>query len=215
MQPSVKYYAIVPAAGSSVRMGQPKLVLPWPPTNDSHRTSPATLLIDQVLQAWVDSRVHETVVVVRRGDAPLLQACRAWPVHVVSPPQDPVDMKASIQAGLRDIQQRFSPAAADRVFVAPADLPTLNAPLIDALITASTPADVVTLPFFGEKQGHPALISWSLTPEVFRLPAAAGLDSLLKRHPHRRVDFPPDLAPLDVDTPAEYEAAAARWQHDA
>ncbi|MCP4505106.1 MAG: NTP transferase domain-containing protein, partial [Fuerstiella sp.] len=91
MTRSGRCFAIVPAAGKSRRMGQPKLMLPFA----------EGLLIDRLLKAWTDSEVFRVIVVVRQNDRNLSEACHRWPVDVVHPGTDPTDMKESIQVGAK------------------------------------------------------------------------------------------------------------------
>ena len=79
-------YAIIPAAGKSVRMGSPKLLLPWR----------SGTILDAVLSAWGASQVTRTLVVARRSDLALHAVVLAHGATLVLPPEDPIDMKASI-----------------------------------------------------------------------------------------------------------------------
>src|SRR5262245_32414020 len=94
-----RYFAIVPAAGPNVRMGEPKLLMPVA----------AQPMIAHTLRAWQDSRVDQVFVVVRPGDHALIAAVNGESradnarVEVVVPPVAPPDMKASIQAALAHI----------------------------------------------------------------------------------------------------------------
>src|SRR5262245_14413038 len=119
-----RYFAIVPAAGNSARMGEPKLLLPLA----------GAPLITHVLWAWQNSRVDHVIAVIRPGDDRLAETVRAASIEPVIPAAPPPDMKASIQAGLRHIAAQFSPTASDAYLVAPADMPRLSPGVIDALI---------------------------------------------------------------------------------
>ena len=55
----MRSFAIIPACGRSVRMGTPKLLMPW---KDS-------TVIEAVLAAWEQSQIDEIVVVVRRSSS--------------------------------------------------------------------------------------------------------------------------------------------------
>ncbi|MGI9471105.1 MAG: nucleotidyltransferase family protein [Rubripirellula sp.] len=130
-------YAILPAAGRSRRMGRPKLLLPW------GRGS----VLDAVLRAWTESRVDQVVAIVRKDDADLRAACEAWRIEVVCPDDDPRDMKASVLAGLDWLAERYQPGLADACFIAPADLPRIEARMIDSLIEEwLTPSREATRP---------------------------------------------------------------------
>lgn len=217
---AARYFAIVPAAGRSRRMGSSKLLLPWP-AFDSGNDIADPQVIDSVLHAWTTSRVAHVVVVIRSDDVALLDACEKWRVDVVTAAVEPADMKESLQIGLRYIESRFSPIATDHCFIAPADLPTLSRDLIDAVIesadalgrarpAANATQPPVIIPRFGAtpgsaaKTGHPALLPWPLTEEIFRLGENEGVDRLVKQHSQHIVDLPGTLAVTDINTPEEY-----------
>lgn len=87
--------------------------------------------------------------------------------------------------------------------VAPADLPTLNSTLINRILTADNDHAVVA-PRFGDRQGHPVLLSWRLADAMLKLPEDAGLDALLAQQTISFVDFAANDRPIDIDTPEEY-----------
>ncbi|MEO2016885.1 MAG: nucleotidyltransferase family protein [Fuerstiella sp.] len=189
-------FGIIPAAGRSLRMGaQHKLLLPWSNTT----------VIDQVLHTWTDSMVKRVIVVVRKDDVQLQQACRQWPTSdLVIPEDDPEDMKRSIQLGLQHIAAAYAPDNSDRWMVAPADLPTLTSELINRLIEGSRDTEAVVVPRFGERRGHPVTFPWSVVPDVFNLGPEEGVNSLAAEHSVHWLDLPADEYPDDIDTPADY-----------
>ncbi len=195
-------YAVIPAAGLSRRMGSAKLLLPWPiPGN------PDATVIDSVLDAWTSSKVLEVVVVVRASDGPLTEACQRWPVNIVHPDQSTADMKATVAVGLQFLQTRFRPTVADRCFVAPADLPTLRSEIVNRLVDTPADCETIVVPSFGGRQGHPALLPWPITAEIFKLDKDEGINRIVQQHPKLAVSFEASLAVDDVDTPSEYRAA--------
>ena len=179
-------------------MGQPKLLLPWDKWT----------LIDQLLYAWTGSAVNQTVVVIREDDEGLRSACARWPVHIVRPLHAPRDMKESVQTGLRFLEQHWHPSDDDRCFIAPADLPGLTSDIINRLIEASADSSCVTIPRFGERQGHPVLLPWPVTQQVFDLPDDQGVNQVVDGNPQLLVPFSPDQFFTDVDTPDEYRRSA-------
>ena len=189
-------FAIVPAAGNSLRMGaQHKLLLPW------HGAT----VIDQVLSAWTESLATQVIVIVRRDDVDLQKACQRWPtVDVVVPDDDPEDMKRSIQLGLQHIAASGAPKDSDRWMVAPADLPTLASPLVNQVIDVSRNTDSIVVPRFGDCRGHPVSFPWSLMPDVFKLADNLGINSLVENHSVLWLDLPADQHPDDIDTPEDY-----------
>jgi molybdenum cofactor cytidylyltransferase len=210
-------FAVVPAAGNSVRMGQPKLLLPVS----------GQPLIWQTLAAWAASDVSHIVVVVRPDDEALANSLREFEVQgskfkaagrldVVIPPSPPPDMKASLQAALTHIQQQYSPTGDDAFLVAPADMPNLSTPIINRLLARHSGDNAVILgPTIDGRRGHPVLIPWPLTPEVFALQADEGLNTIIDS---QTVELVPcdDLAGAsespfaDIDTPDEYQQLANR-----
>ncbi|MFT5328319.1 MAG: molybdenum cofactor cytidylyltransferase, partial [Planctomycetaceae bacterium] len=82
-------FAIVPAAGLSRRMGQPKLVMDLG----------GKTVIERLLTTLSHPAVTETVVVFRRGDDDLANAINSADsvnVQNVQPEIDPPDMRTSV-----------------------------------------------------------------------------------------------------------------------
>ena len=213
MSDKPKCYAILPAAGRSGRMGQPKLLLPWPnfssdfpsPHFDVDAIS-TSQVIDHVLHAWTCSRIDEVVVIVRNDDHELRNACSRWRVTIVQPEIAPGDMKESVQHGLRYLQ-KYRPAPIDRFFVAPADTPTISSAIINRLEGVAANQETIVVPTFAGRSGHPVLLPWGLSHEIFDLGEAEGVDQVVSRHPQLMVEFDADDRVGDVDTPDEYLAA--------
>lgn len=202
-----RYFAIVPAAGKSRRMGNPKLLLPWHSNNEKVDT-----IIDAVLCAWTESRTDEVVVVVRKNDDLLIEACSKWPVRLVSPDEDPSDMKASICCAISTITKSFAPSAADRCLVAPADIPNLNKQVIDRLIEVDfeqrhaeqSISSPILVPAFDAERGHPALFPWNRIQEIFDLRHDEGLNAIVDRSKVALLAMPNRFSTEDIDTPEDY-----------
>lgn len=195
MSAVARFFALVPAAGCSARMGEPKLLLPWQ----------GRPLIEHVLSAWRATRVDRIVVVIHAPDERLSQSCRAMGVDVVLANPRPVDMKASVQQGLDDLASRVQPLLGDAWLTAPADMPELSAAAIDRLIAAHDPAIPRALIAAHEgRSGHPILIPWIWTPRVSQLGPDEGLDSLLRSMPLEKIECGPPARAADIDTPADF-----------
>ncbi len=195
-------FTIIPAAGHSLRMGQPKLLMPLD----------GRPLILHTLAAWQASKVQQVVVVVRPGDEALAAVLKAARVEVVTPPIEPPDMKASLAYGLKHIRACYNPASTDCWLVAPADMPGLSPQIIDRLIEqAAFSPTTVLIPTLSGRRGHPVLLPWSLADEVPQLAENEGLSSLIDRHQPNLIACD-DLAPqsrqafADIDTPADLAA---------
>jgi len=215
----VHSFAIIPAAGHSVRMGDPKLLLTWG----------SGTVIESVLAAWCASRVDRIVTVVRGDDAQLADICRRAGADVAVPETPPPEMKDSVASGLRHIQERYAPGADDAWLLAPADMPDLSSLVIDRLLAehaeweraaksemgrrSAKPASEgrdsarvapILVASFQGKRGHPVLFPWALAREVPLLAPHEGVNALLERHVVREVACGDASILDDLDTPAQY-----------
>ncbi len=191
-------------------MGQPKLLLPWPTD-----AMPDGRIIDHVLNAWTSSNVNETVVIVRNDDDLMLAACEQWPVSLVRPLESPTDMKESVKVGLRFLDENREPSAHDRCFIAPADIPTLQAHIINRMIASPTEPDAISVASYGGRLGHPVMLPWPITASIFNLGKDEGVNSIVDAHRKHCVEFPSEEATEDVDTPQDYRQTltAAQRRH--
>ena len=189
-----KIFGLIPAAGHSRRMGQHKLLMPWN----------AEKVIDVVLRAWTDSKVDQVVVVVREDDLKLIEACNPWPVEVLPLAEETLDMKATVQQGLKFIESNWTPESHDCCLIAPADLPKFSDSVINHVIDSCQGESRVVVPWYGEKQGHPICFPWNATPMIFELGPDEGLNALVTGFDTRRVDLDTHLRPRDIDTPEDY-----------
>ena len=199
MNAAARAWAIVPAAGRSARMGQPKLLLPWG----------SSTVIEQVIAAWRASRVSGVVAVVHPDDVELAEVCRRAGAEVVVAPSPPPDMKASVCLGLESIAHRYAPRASDAWLVAPADLPTLSAETINRVIAAhatnaAAASARIVVPVHNGRRGHPVLFPWLLAEQVKSLPEDAGLNRLLSEFSPQEIDCGAEALPADLDTPDDY-----------
>ena len=186
-------------------MGVSKLLLPWP-----SEASPDGKIIDQVLAAWTQSAVKETVVVVRPDDDDLLRACKRWPVSIVQPQKPTEDMKASIVAGIGFLNSNRLRSPDDRLFLAPSDLPTLSYEIINRMIDRSTDGSTIVVANYGGHQSHPILLPFHIAGEIHELGTDEGINVIVDRHPKLSVAFPAADRPRDIDTPAAYQRALDR-----
>ena len=193
-----RLFAVIPAAGHSRRMGQPKLLLPWG----------GTTVIERVLTVLDHPAIAARCAVVRASDAPLAEAVRRAGGLVLHPPVDPPDMRASVTFALETIQRDFSPRADDGWLLVPADHPVLDRSLIESLIAAwDCDRPLILVPRVGDRRGHPTLFRWSLAREVARIPADLGLNWLLSERAGEVSELPVEgeAALTDLDTPDDYE----------
>jgi len=210
---SFQSFGVIPAAGSSRRMGQAKLKMPWG----------AMTVVEQVVAAWRRSGVNHVVAVVRSGDAELARLCDQAGAIVVVPETPPPEMKDSVIAALDAIATRFEPRDDDAWLLAPADMPRLSSLVIDVLLDEHCPSHPAILvpttilgpthlpqtnrpppPDRGVKRGHPVLFPWPLAQDVARLGEDEGVNALLAREPVREVAVAEPSILDDLDTLDDY-----------
>lgn len=211
----MKTVAIIPAAGHSRRMGEPKLLLPWN----------GQAVMQHVLKAWKSTAVDRILVVVRQSDYPLAAICRQEQVEVLQPAMDPPDMKASVQYALRWLEAESNEtgrALPGAWLLAPADQPRLSVAVIQQLLdefavaaaTAATAATflvpTILVPTYQGRRGHPVLFPWKLAEAVHRLEENEGVNRLLGVYPVREIVVSQPTITDDLDTPDDYQRLTAQ-----
>jgi molybdenum cofactor cytidylyltransferase len=199
-------FAVIPAAGQSARMGRPKLSLPLGGRS----------VLERVVEAVRRGGVEATVVVIGPHVpelVPLAEAAGAVPVLL---PEQTPDMRATVEYGLRWLEERFRPAPADLWLLLPADHPTLDGALVRRLLEAraNTPYHSLVIPTFEGRRGHPAVIDWRHVAGIRALPQGEGLNRYFRRHAGQTLEVPVESADVlcDLDTPEEYEQLRRRWE---
>nr|MCS5572701.1 nucleotidyltransferase family protein [Pseudomonadales bacterium] len=193
----MKSVAMVPAAGQSRRMGEPKLL--------KHLHGEA--LINHTVRAWQASHISQGVIVIRANDLQLQQHLHnflrddLWDVVLADPP--PPEMKDSILAGIDHIQRNRTMQDEDVLLMAPADMPYLDPDIINALLqTHQTKHPVILTPECQGKRGHPALLPWPFAQTVGQLESDQGLNALWNQFPNRTITVAENRSFIDLDTPA-------------
>lgn len=182
-------------------MGTAKLLLPW---------DDATV-IESTIGAWRKSSVDVVVVVVSRNNNALIELCAKTGANVVIPAIPPPDMKASIQAAIRELHRIHAPADRDCFLVAPADMPWIDSATIDRLISAKVDSqEEVIVPVHGGRRGHPVVLSWTLAAEVLALANNESLKTIVDRSNVGEIEWDATILG-DLDTPADYQAALAKY----
>jgi molybdenum cofactor cytidylyltransferase len=197
--------AVVPAAGKSERMGQPKLLLPLG----------TRLVIEHVLIALARSPVDRVFVVIPpSADALGALAQQADKVEIVQLDRPTADMRASVLAGLTRAEEVANRAAPQAFLVALADQPTISSHVVRTLIDrfhCDRPSIVV--PTHEGKRGHPVLFSWSMIEPIRAMPPDRGLNHLISQRGQDVVHCPFEDRQLlcDLDTPDDYARLQRSW----
>ena len=194
---------IVPAAGHSRRMGQPKLLLPL-----GDRP-----VIARLVEAFDHPSVLDVLVVVRPDDTVLAEAAAVAGAVVVRAPESPPDMKASVGWGIDEMRKRWGAGEIDGWMLVPADHPVLDADLVGRVAEAwSVNRPPVLVPTHDGRRGHPTVFGVELASEVASIPDDSGLNWLVGRcgEAVEEVELGRPEVLLDLDTPEQYEALRRR-----
>ena len=194
--------AVVPAAGHSLRMGRPKLILPVG----------GTTVIARVVEALREGGVATVIVVPPPADSPgaatLIQEAASAGASVVVPLTRPSDMRGSFELAVTHLEQMA--AIPSLLLLTPADSPGVSSNLVAAVIAqAGLLAESIVIPVFEGRRGHPIALPWTLAVQVRELPEGVGVNALITLHANLVVELPVDEpgAVDDLDTPDDY----ARW----
>jgi molybdenum cofactor cytidylyltransferase len=191
-------FGLIPAAGKSIRMGRPKLLLPL-----SGQT-----VLERVLSAVRAGGVAEVLVVVAPGGAALGAVAEAAAAHVLRLEADTADMRETCQRGLDWLEARFHPRPDDGWLLMPADHPTTRPDIVRAVLDAVPrhPERSIVVPVHLGRRGHPVWLRWEHVGAIRALPEGQGLNGLIRGRGGETLELPwPDAEILrDLDTPEDY-----------
>jgi molybdenum cofactor cytidylyltransferase len=196
-------FALLPAGGKSRRMGRTKLALPLGP-----RT-----VLEHAVAALREAGVEEVLVVVGPHVPELAPLAAAAGASVLQLREETADMRATVEHGLRWLEERFRPPPEAGWLLCPADHPALDPDVVRLLLRAraASAGHSVVVPTFGGRRGHPALIDWRHVAGMRALPPGLGLDAYLR--PLRAVTLEVAVTSpgvlYDLDTPEDYERLRA------
>jgi molybdenum cofactor cytidylyltransferase len=196
-------FAIVPAAGHSIRMGRPKLSLPL-----GNRT-----VLEHVVAALRDGGVDHVLVVVGPHVpelAPLASAAGADVIRLTEPTPD---MRTTIERGLDWIEERIRPAPDDPWLLVPADHPTLNAELVRQVLAVEGRS--IVIPVHGGRRGHPTRLAGKHAAGIRALSAGQGVNVFIRERADEVSELPVSDADvlIDLDTPEDFARLVAGGFH--
>jgi len=187
--------AVVLAAGTSSRMGEPK---PLVRLGDRR-------LLERVLESLRGSRVTDTVVVLGDSAAQVRSAVVLDGTRFVENPEFREGMGSSLRKGVAALAPGTS-----AFFVVLGDQPFVRSTTFDALIAVreATGARIV-IPTYHGVRGNPVLLDRSLGPEAEAISGDRGCRAIHQHHPEETVEVPVDDPGvlIDLDTPEEVERA--------
>lgn len=189
---------VVPAAGESTRMGNPKPLL----------DADGATFLERTVGALRDGGANAVVVGVRDAKGPVHATASRTGAHVLAPPDVEDGPIATIRAALRWWEEEREPRSAPGALVLlPVDHPKVRAETVRALIEAFREGLApLVLPAHGGETGHPVLFGHTLLEELRGGELDEGARTVVHRHREsaRVVEVEDRGIHLDIDTLAEY-----------
>jgi molybdenum cofactor cytidylyltransferase len=133
---------------------------------------------------------------------------KAVEINIVNNPDYKKGMFSSVQAGVREIEGRYS-----GFFLLPVDIPAVRPYTVKRLLDChKKQPEIIFHPFYNGKRGHPPLIPSSLIPVILESPDEGGLKTVLSRFEDRaeNVSVPDEFIRFDVDSKDQYETLKKR-----
>jgi molybdenum cofactor cytidylyltransferase len=187
--------AVVLAAGGSARMGSPKQLL---------RLGDETLVRRAVRTALASRCARIFVVVGAEADA-VSRDVQGLPIETVVNASWADGMASSIRAGVEAVA--LAEPRLDAVLLMLVDQPAITVDILDRIIVAAADgAELVACEYAGT-MGAPALYTRRYFDALCRLRGDRGGKALLEAHRDSVARVPFEPAAVDIDTPADFEAA--------
>lgn len=154
-------------------------------------------LVRRAVDAAMDSRAGETIVVTGWDHERVAATLAGLPVTLVHNPRHADGMASSLLAGLAQAKD------ADGVLILLGDMPNVSSAVLDLLIrTFEATRAVAVVPTRGGRRGNPALIARALFPSIRCLSGDIGARALLRASDNVvELDVAEDGVLTDIDTP--------------
>jgi len=194
------FYAVVPAAGKSTRMGRSKLSLPF-----AGRT-----VLEHVIISLRDSGVQDIVVVTGPHAPELGPLAKGAGANVVDIPHGTKDMRATIVRGLQWLHDYRTPRASDAFLLAPADHPLFGITTVRRMCDAYQylRSKSIVVPVHAGKRGHPVLIGWRHVIGINEMPTSRGVNEYLREKSEATYELETDDrgSLFNLDNPQDFAA---------
>ena len=189
-------YAIIPAAGRSRRMGQPKQLLPFG----------GSTILDSVIDTMLAAPISGLVVVTHRLIADELDLLEDPRIATVINDDEQSQMLDSIRMGITAAEQAFPMDQPHGFLVCPGDMPSVDlASVLTCLKEFEQHPDDLVVASFKQKKGHPVIVPQWAVAELGEIDQG-GLAELLRRHVDQLhvIECETPGVIQDIDTPEDY-----------
>jgi molybdenum cofactor cytidylyltransferase len=197
-----RFAAVILAAGRSTRMGGPNKLL---------AQVTGKPLVRIAAEAALASGARPVVVVTGHQSQTIADALTDLPLQFAYNPEFADGLATSLRTGLAAL-----PEEVDGAVVMLADMPQVDASLIDRLISAydAEKGALIAVPVIDGKRGNPVLWSRRFFPELMALSGDVGARHLIGKYSEAVVEVPMSGsgALTDVDTPEALDAVKAELE---
>jgi molybdenum cofactor cytidylyltransferase len=187
--------AVVLAAGRSLRMGRPKMVLPWGDTT----------VIGRVVWVLRQAAIQKVVVVTGGARRQVEAALSESAVQLVfNPSFAQEEMLVSLQLGLRALGSEIEAA-----LVVLGDQPQIEEEVVKSILARYRIGQApLVVPSFQMRRGHPWLVQRSLWKAILELQPASTLRDFLNQYADQieYLNVGASSVLRDLDTPQDYES---------
>jgi molybdenum cofactor cytidylyltransferase len=206
---AASFAGVILAAGESLRMGQDKALLPWPPLVAGQIASNDTLLSAAIRS--LSSATDFVLVVVGDNEATLAPIVYSQGASLVVNREPGRGQFSSLQVGLQEVLNHGRDAAivtlVDRPPVKPVTLQTLR-----VAFSMADPNAWAIVPEYSGHHGHPYLIGREMMSAFLQEPATSNARDIEHTHHQHvqyvRVDDP--LVAVNINTPEDYAGLQVR-----
>ncbi|MGE7902980.1 nucleotidyltransferase family protein [Peribacillus sp. NPDC094092] len=188
--------AIILAAGMSIRMGEPKLLLPL-------RGQP---LFRHVIDSILGSSMHPIYLVAGNYIEEIRQHSEDYPeLKIIHNPNFADGMSTSLKLGVQSIKEHV-----DAVMIFLADQPLISLDVIQALlekyIECKDEGVRIVRPKYKGELGHPILVDSLILKEFHSIEGDQGGKSIIKKYDAvtETVSFDNSMWGFDIDTPEDF-----------
>ena len=181
--------AAILAAGTSLRLGQPKQLLKLD----------GQTLIRRAAQTVINAQIERVIVVVNPSHAAAMQdELRDLLVEIVVNSHWSEGMASSVRLAVA------ASGEADALLLTPCDLPLLSSEHLRALVEQFERADApIVASRYNETLGAPLVIARELWSELSQLRGDVGARRVIMKHPASFIEWPDGA--FDVDTRGDWE----------
>jgi molybdenum cofactor cytidylyltransferase len=179
-------------------MGRSKLALPVG----------SSTVLERLVGTLREGGVRSVFVVVAPHDDQLAALASRAGAAVLRLPEPTGNMCDTVRFGLRQLLASGIAAIEDCWLLIPADHPAMTAASLSALLDARArePNLEIFIPTFEGKRGHPAILPFSIVPNIEQLREGEGINQLLRRlaDQTRLVPVNDPAVLWDLDTEEDY-----------